>query len=381
MARARTRKEPADAVRPAAPATTKRAAKKAAAGIKGWKSAKDVLDRTVAVRTIFPDFNRATRCGGLPIRRMHTIHGPTHGGKTAFILGLLKSFVGSGYPGALVDAEHATPYDFAEETVGNLNQLPNFYASRPDNYEETIANVDSFLNYCVEEVRRDPKFRSILVVDSINKLTPKRELKKMLEGKVTEDSAAELSKGHHGRYRAAVNQAWLDRVTPQVARANCAFVIIAQEREGEDDPYRDTFVVKGGQSLTFDASIVARVFKASPVFVNPNEKTNDSIAGFRHKVRIWKLKVGHMEGRYTDCYFHLSNGKVTPAGLDIARDALDLGVRWGVVEKSGSWLTYRRRRWQGMNRAAVALSGNEEVLEAMLTDLAMRDDAIREGGK
>ena len=69
-------------------------------GPKGWKPAAEVLDRVTAVRTCFPDYDRALRVGGHPVRRVTTVHGPTHGGKSAFVAGLLRSFVDQGHPAA-----------------------------------------------------------------------------------------------------------------------------------------------------------------------------------------------------------------------------------------------------------------------------------------
>lgn len=350
----------------------------AAGAIEGWAPAAEVLDTITSVRTCFPDFNRAVRVGGLPVRRIHTIHGPTHGGKTAFVLGLVRSFVDMGYLAGYVDAEHALGKEFATEVVADLQTRRNFLAVRPDDYEQTIARVDSFLAKAAVVRKSYPEAKSILVVDSINKLVPKRELEKVLkQGQINEAGAKELTKGHHGRYRAALNQAWLDQLTPKIARAECALVIIAQERD-EDDPndfFSDTFKVKGGAALLFDASLVIRVMKASPVLYATGKASNDNIAGFSHRVRIWKSKVGHMDGRYSDAVFHLSNGRITPPGLDTARDAFNVGKDLGIVKASGSWYTYRGKRSQGENKAIEGLAKSPTRLVALLDDIAAKLDA------
>lgn len=349
---------------------------KAAAGLKDWRPAADALNETVSVRTPFPDFNRAVRVGGLPVKRMHTIHGPTHGGKTAFVIGLLRGFIDPGFLAGYIDAERSLAKEFTGQLIGDLHERPNFVAEYPDTYEETIKIVDGFLDHAAKIVKSHPEFRCALVVDSINKLTPKRELEKYLKA-----GPDEVSKGHHARYRAAVNQAWMDRITPKLERANCAFIAIAQEREEQstNDFVRDAFKVKGGQSLQYDASIVARVMKASPIFLG-TEKQNDKIIGFRHRVRVWKSKVGHMDGRYTDCYFHLSNGKIAPPGFDTARDAIEVGADLGIVKKSSSWYSYKGRRWQGIPRAAKYLRDHPEKLTELLDDIANGLDVI-EGRK
>ncbi len=367
---------------------------------KDWKSAGEVIDLVTAVPTIFPDFNRATRVGGLPVRRIHTVHGPTHGGKTAFILGLLRSFIDAGHPGAYIDAEHATPREFMDECFErDIRTIPHLFAMRPANYEETITSVDSFLAWVAREragnpTAKNPKERiaarpdlcSIIVIDSINKLTPSRELKNILDaggeikaGTKGNTGADELAKGHHARYRAALNQSWLDHLVPLLAKANCALVIIAQERDEDADGFemKDIVKVKGGAALLFDASMLVRVMKSYPIWTDPADKKSP-IVGFGHRARLWKNKVGHMDGRYSDCTFHLSNGQLIRSGFDRARDALETGKAMGIVEASpGGWMTWRKRRWQGMNKAVVALTDNPVLLSEMTAAInaALRKDA------
>lgn len=356
----------------------------AAGELKGWAPAAQVLDVIESVRTVFPDFNRRVRVGGLPTKRIHTIHGPTHGGKTAFVLGLVKSFADMGYMSGFVDAEHALGNKFAEEMVADLKAKPNFMAVRPNNYEETIELTDTFLTTAAKVKEKHPDHRSIVVIDSINKLVPKRELSKMLKGgSVDSKGAVEMTKGHHGRYRAALNQAWLDHLTPKVAAADCAMVIIAQERDGDGTDFFQDFKVKGGAALLFDASLVIRVLKGQPVFLPGGEKMkgadkNAAICGFSHRVRIWKSKVAHMDGRHTDCIFHLSNGKLGPAGLDTARDAIVVGKELGLVKQSGSWYTIGRNRRQGMPKVIRLLNEKPDLLIKLLNEIADKLDQIAE---
>lgn len=353
----------------------------AAAGDMGdWKPAAEVFDAIESVRTCLPDFNRAVHVGGLPVRRIHTVHGPTHGGKTAFVLALVKSFVTRGFLAGYADAEHTLGQEFAAEMVADLQAFPNFLAIRPENYESMITAADRFLGRSAKVCEKFPEHRSIMVIDSINKLVPKRELEKVLKGgEINIEGAKELAKAHHGRYRAALNQAWLDQLTPKVARANCALVVIAQERE-EDDPtsfFKDNFKVKGGAALLFDASIVARVMKGTPVFLpGSDKKTNDRICGFKHRVRIWKSKVGHLEGRHTDAVFHISNGKLVPRGLDTARDAMNVGADLGVLKTSGSWYSFGGKRWQGENGVVQGLAKDPARLAKLLDAIATKLDAI-----
>lgn len=344
---------------------------------KGWGTASEVLDVIQAVPTCFPDFNRATGVGGLPVSRITVVHGPSHGGKSIFVLGLIKSFLEHGYMGGYVDAEHATGLTFAMDTIGDLNRYPGFYATRPSSYEETIENVDEFLAKAAAKVEKYPNFRSIMVVDSINKLTPKRELSKMLKaGQVDKGGADEMAKGHQGRYRAQLNQAWLDHLTPKLAKAKCAMVVIAQERDDNDDFLGDSFKVKGGRALIFDSSLVIRVLKSAPVWINKSDKKNHLMYGFKHRLRIWKSKVGPMDGRYTDSLFHVSNGKLTAPGLDLARDLVHVGVEMGIIKTSGSWYSYGRVRGQGAHNMVKRIA-EDQSLHQKLVDEIQSKMAIR----
>lgn len=347
---------------------------------RGWSKPSDALDRVTSVRTIFPDFNRAVRRGGLPVGRITTVHGPTHGGKTAFVLGLLKSFVDGGHIGALVDAEHATGLEFAEELLGELSRSESFIAMRPHSYEETIEAVDSLLAHATSARVVDEKRKSICVIDSINKLVPKRELQQMLKalGDESESSggkrfkkeggADQLAKGHWGRSRAALNQSWLDHLVPMLGSAGCALTLIAQEREEEPEwGTKPDVKIKGGAALMFDSSLLIRVSKAQPMY--EGERKDENIIGFQHRVRIHKSKIGHMDGRHSDCVFHLSNGRFAPPGFDTARDAIYVGKNLGVVQTGGSWIVWRRRKWQGENRAVTALSRDPGALAELLADV------------
>lgn len=346
---------------------------------KGWKKGSEAFDRIKSVRTIFLDYNRATRVGGHPVRRIATIHGESHGGKTAFALGLLKSFIDAGHLGGYIDAEHATSEEFLEELLGKFVQQPNFLGQRPKSYEAAIDATDAFLKVASGFVKKDPDFCSALLVDTINKLVPSREL-----ASVTKAGAAELAKGHLGRSRAAQNQAWLDHLVPRLGEPNCALILIAQEREvAVKHGWEQDFRLKGGGALFFDSSLVARVFKSRPIRIKQDEKSSP-IVGFRHKIRIRKSKVGHMDGNYTDCHFHLSNGALegVPPGFDLGRDAIEVGLAMGVVSSSSSWLTWKglggkRMRRNGRNAAVKFLAAEPDQYAHLFGRVSDAIDAER----
>jgi len=328
--------------------------------VPGWKRGTDALQRVTSVRTIFPSFNFGVRVGGLPTRRLHTVHGATHGGKSAFVLGMIKSFLLGGHYAALVDAERSTPQEFGRELLGDQLDSDRFFGMLPDSYEDTIDGVDEYLDHVAKKRKQEPGIASLCVVDSLTKLSPKRELANVVKG-----GGDEVAKGHHGRYRAALNQAWLDHITPKLDAANCAMLIVVQEREQRDDRGEIQYRPKGGTGILFDSSLLMRISKSMPMRDPPNKEGR--IIGFAHKVRVYKSKVGHMDGRWTDTFFHLSNGAQGPAGFDTARDLVSVGKSLGLIKASGSWLSWGKKRWQGESRAVRALNKSPELL-ASLTD-------------
>lgn len=340
----------------------------------GWGKASDTLDRVRAVETCFPDFDRATRIGGIPLRRIITIHGPTHGGKTAFIMGLLRSFVDVGHIGGYVDAEHATDLSFVDGLFEQpVKNLPNFMAKRPTNYEETIDACDEFLKYVTAErkarfgkfgkapIPPEENLAGLLVIDSLNKLTPKREIEQL---KKTGGEA--LDKGW-GRLRANFNQAFLDHIVPMLGPAETALGIIVQEREDDDlDPW-EMPKLKGGRASQYDASMIIRVMKGAEV--KRGEKESKEVFGFKHKLIMWKSKVGQMDGKASVAHFHMSNGKLIREGFDIARDTVSLGVMLKIVDLNGTWLTWKKNRWQGEHNAVVALMKKPDLLFELLAQV------------
>jgi len=360
-------------------------------GPKGWSKASEALDRVRAVPTIFPDFNLATRVGGLPLRRITTVHGPTHGGKTAAIGGFIRSFIEQGHAGAYIDAEHATDLGWLDEIMGApVESFPNLFGERPTSYEETIDKVDSFLEWMVAErkarfevfrerlkLKKDAKLprlppdldlAGIMVVDSLNKLVPDREM-----AKLRAEGGDAIDKGW-GRYRAALNQAWLDHIVPLLGAAETAFVIIVQERDADDLKPWERPTLKGGKASQYDASLIIRVLKGREIAMG--EGAAKKVFGFAHRFMIWKSKVGLMETDHTMATFHMSNGSLVPEGFDTARDAILVGKELGIIDLAGSWYTWRKKRWNGDHNAVAALTKDREALTALLAEINTKIGAL-----
>jgi len=351
---------------------------------KKFRPASQVLSLVRAVPTRFPQFDHATRVGGLPVERFMLLHGPSNEGKSMFALGLCDSFLARDHFALYIDAERTTPGDWVESLLGTNARHPGFFGIRPDSYEETIAQVRDFLN-TVRELREGKKVPSetgaIVVVDSLRKLVPKGLLDEILryERESGEDRRGRTRKGSKlptagndrgAQLKAKMNAAWMDEVVPLLEHARAGMVAIAREMVDPDADamsrrFGTDYKVGGGGAIYYDSSLAMRVERARWVTKGEGEEERKEVYGERHRVTIKKTKVGNKEGRVTTCFFHSSNGRLIRPGFDLARDLIELGERFDVVKRKGAWLQWEGRRWQGVNTAVEKLTADPQVLAAL----------------
>ncbi|MDE2099194.1 MAG: hypothetical protein KGL39_18210 [Patescibacteria group bacterium] len=301
-----------------------------------FQPASEVFTAVKSVQTIFPQFDVATKVGGFPIERVSLIHGPSNEGKTAFAIGVGKSFLVKDHFFGFVDAEFSTPVTWLNMLMGNYVNHPGFVAMHPTSFEKTRDSVKEFLETIAEAKDKgdiDKDTSALVVVDSIRKLVPERlmdALKKDAE-KVGLDGMS----GRGAQYKAALLAQWLDELVPLIYHTNSGILLITRETEKPNaGPYEQQYVIAGGKAPIYESSIAARI---SRNFI----KEADEVVGERHTVRIWKTKIGSKEGKYVDGHFHTSNGASSPAGFDISRDILEMAVDCGIInKKSGKhWFT------------------------------------------
>lgn len=354
-----------------------KAMEKVAKGFETWRPARDVLLRVEAVPTIFPQFDRATRVGGMPSHRFVTVHGPSNNGKTVLTNGMGLSFLQRGHFFGLIDAENTTPISWLENLMGEYAHHPGFVAIRPKSYEQTVDASRSFICGIGEAVAKKQlpaNTRGLVVVDSIRKLVPEGIFAKIMkEGAEGDRGSVDGMGGRAAQIKAALNAAWLDEITVMLNQTGCTMVVIARESEdtnasAQDRKYGKDFKIGGGKALIFDASLVMRVTRSS--WTRDGSGDDDKrVIGERHRVRIWKTKVGGKEDAYTDCYFHTSNGVAMPEGYDRARDVVEMAIGYGIVTPGpkGSGLVWGTRKFRGMNQA-VAKIGREPGVCAVLEE-------------
>lgn len=346
----------------------RKAWEKVASRFNKWRPAVEELTLVRSVPTRFVQFDRATRVGGFPIERITTVHGPSNHGKSEWCIGLIGSFLELDHAASLVDAEFTTPHDWVRRLIGELANHPAFMALRPENYEETVNAVREFCQV-IDSARTDgslPEDTSgIVVVDSVRKLIPKGMMADVLKVAKSADKT-EMLTGRSGQLKAQVTQAWLDELVPLLARTGTGIVMIAREFDKEgadasDKKFDNAWAVAGTKGLIFDASLVIRITRASWIYEGSEE--DKRVIGERHRVRIWKTKVQGKENKYTDSYYHSSNGTYQPAGFDRARDVVELALHYGVMEQKGAWFSCGAERvGQGLNKVCRMLNERPDLL-------------------
>lgn len=337
---------------------------------KSFRPASEVLKRVRAVPTIFPQFDHATKVGGLPIERFSLLHGPSAGGKTYWTIGLLLSFLMRNHLAVLIDAERTTPITWLEIAMGRYAKHPFFRAERPRTYEETVEKVRHFVN-TLRKLREAGKVKedttALLVVDSIRKLIPKDQFARIMKEARKAGDKPEKVKDRSAQIKAAMNAAWLDELIPLLEETMTSMVVIARETEDPDaDPRAhpaNRVKVGGGRALYYDASMNMRVsrIKTYGKRVKQGDKEKLVPYGDLHRVDITKSKVsGKGEEFHASCAFHISNGVWVPQGFDRSRDLVDIARRFDVIEGT-SWLKFGSKKWQGEDMAVKKIASDEAL--------------------
>lgn len=354
-----------------------------------FRPAPDVLTRVVGQPTIFPAVDNLTGIGGWPVGRMTLVHGPSNHGKTYFAHGLGLSWLQAGGFYAFIDAEHATPEQWLSAIMGDFAKHPAFVGMRPTNFEEVIDGVRDLLDTIGEAKVKgtiEPDTRSLIVIDSIRKLVPDKLMSKIL-AKGAAEVGADGAGGRGAQMRAAFTAQWLDELIPHIAHADATVLIVAREYEPaatedaamkyrtRDASDAQTYKVGGGKALLLDAAIWARITKT---LVFDGAGKDAPVIGERHSVELTKTKVSARTDRKMVGAFHTSNGAITPAGFDRARDVIELALEQGVLAASGAWLSWDGQRWQGKNALAKALHAQPELLDTLEGEVRQTDDDAAE---
>lgn len=262
--------------------------------------------------------------GGLPKGRIIEIYGPESSGKTTLALHVVAEAQKAGGTCAFVDAEHALDPGYAKKLGVNLDEL---LIAQPDTGEQALEIADTLVRSGAIDV---------LVIDSVAALVPKAEL----EG--------DMGDSHMGLQARLMSQA-LRKLTGSISKTNCMVIFINQIRQKIGVMFGNPETTTGGNALKFYASVRLDIRRISSL------KDRDQIVGNQTRVKVVKNK---MAPPFKVVEFDIMYGE----GISKAGELIDLGVKAGVIEKSGSWYSHGTTRiGQGRESARQYLKDNPDA--------------------
>jgi recombination protein RecA len=272
--------------------------------------------------------------GGLPKGRIVEIYGPESSGKTTLALHVIAEAQKSGGVCAFVDAEHALDPIYARKLGVDLDDL---LVSQPDSGEQALEITDTLVRSGAIDV---------LVVDSVAALTPKAEL----EG--------EMGDSLPGLQARLMSQA-LRKLTASISRSNTLVIFINQIRMKIGVMYGNPETTTGGNALKFYASVRLDIRRTGQI------KERDDVVGSETRVKVVKNKVAPP---FKQVQFDIMYGE----GISKTGEMIELGVKAGVVEKSGAWYSFGGQKiGQGKEQARRFLKEHKDVALAI-------EDAVRQ---
>jgi len=279
--------------------------------------------------------------GGLPRGRVIEIYGPESSGKTTLALHVIAEAQKGGGTGAFVDAEHALDPVYAKKLGVNIDEL---IVSQPDTGEQALEIVDTLVRSNAIDV---------LVVDSVAALVPRAEI----EG--------EMGDSHVGLQARLMSQS-LRKLTGSISRSRCMVIFINQLRMKIGVMYGNPETTTGGNALKFYASVRLDIRRTGQI------KDRDEIIGNTTRVKVVKNKVAPP---FKQVEFDIMYGQ----GVSKIGEILDLGVKAGLVEKSGAWFSYDSVRiGQGRENAKTFLKENVEMSDRLEKAIRARTDKVAE---
>lgn len=266
--------------------------------------------------------------GGLPKGRIIEIYGPESSGKTTLTLHAVAEEQKKGGVCAFVDAEHALDPQYARKLGVNLDEL---LISQPDTGEQALEIVDTLVRSGAV---------NMVVVDSVAALTPKSEI----EGDMGDHQV--------GAQARLMSQA-MRKLTASIGRSNCMVIFINQIRMKIGVMFGSPETTSGGNALKFYASVRLDIRRVGSI------KDRDEVVGNATRVKVVKNKVAPP---FRQVEFDIMYGE----GISKTGELIDLGVKAGVVEKSGSWYSYGDERiGQGRENAKQYLKENADIAYAI----------------
>src|ERR1700716_1449850 len=282
------------------------------------------LEEIAVIPTGALSLDIALGVGGVPRGRVTEIYGPESSGKTTLALHIIAEAQHMGGTAAFIDAEHALDPIYAKNLGVNTDEL---LISQPDTGEQALEIAETLVRSNAVDV---------IVIDSVAALVPRAELD------------GDMGDSLPGLQARLMSQA-LRKLTAAIARSGGAVIFINQIREKIGVMFGSPETTTGGRALKFYSSIRLDIRRIAAI------KDGDVVIGNRTKVKVVKNKVA---SPFREAEFDIIYGE----GVSREGDLLDLGVAQGLVEKSGSWFSYKTERiGQGRENARQFLKDNPDI--------------------
>ncbi len=266
--------------------------------------------------------------GGLPKGRVVEIYGPESSGKTTLTLQVVAEAQKQGGTAAFIDAEHALDPQYAEKLGVNVDEL---LVSQPDTGEQALEITDMLVRSGAVDV---------VVIDSVAALTPKAEI----EG--------DMGDSHVGLQARLMSQA-LRKLTANIKRTNCLVIFINQIRMKIGVMFGNPETTTGGNALKFYSSVRLDIRRIGAI------KKGEEVVGNDTRVKVVKNKVAPP---FKQVQFEILYGE----GISHEGEIIELGVKQGIIDKSGAWYSYGGDRiGQGKENVRNFLKENPDIADTI----------------
>jgi recombination protein RecA len=293
---------------------------------------KDAIVPVSVISTGSIALDAALGTGGFPRGRINEVYGPESSGKTTIALQVVAQAQKMGGMAAFIDVEHALDPSYARKLGVDVD---NLLVSQPDYGEQALEITGALIASGSIDV---------LVVDSVAALVPKAELD------------GEMGDSHMGLQARLMSQA-LRKLTGIVSKSKTCLIFINQIREKIGVMFGNPETTTGGRALKFYASVRIDIRRIAAI------KDGDVVVGSRTKVKVVKNKLA---APFREAEFDIVYGE----GISKEGDLIDLGVANNVIEKSGSWFSYKGERiGQGRENARQFLKDNTDIRQQIDTEL------------
>ena len=286
------------------------------------------IEQVEVIPTGSISLNVALGVGGYPKGRIIEIYGPESSGKTTLAIHAIAEAQKAGGIAAFIDAEHAFDRFYAAALGVDID---NLIISQPDNGEQALEIADQLIRSAAVD---------IVVVDSVAALTPKKEI----EGDMGDNVV--------GLQARLMSQA-LRKLTSTISKTNTTCIFINQLREKIGVMFGNPETTTGGNALQFYSSVRLDIRRVTAI------KDGDNVIGNQVRVKIVKNKVAPP---FRKAEFEITFGE----GISRVGEIVDLGVEYGIIQKSGSWFSYNDTRLaQGRDATKQVIKDNPELAEEL----------------